>query len=97
MKSSLQSVSQALLIASLRVRATSTSSLFQSSLVVSTTFILPGKGLSRDSYVFRPITTGIPQVLFLKNFRSLGKYQGILFFFPITLFSVAATTWDIII
>lgn len=35
--------------------------------------------------------TGIPQVTFLKYLISVGKHQGSLLSFPITLFSEAAT------
>jgi hypothetical protein len=62
-----------------------------------TLFLLPLKGFPNDSKVFLPITTGMPQVVFLKNFKSLGKCHGSLLSLPITLFAEAARRKEIVI
>src|SRR6478736_1676324 len=70
---------------------------FQPGCLVITIFTLPGSGLLTASKVFLPITTTIPQVVFLKNFRSFVKCQSNWLSLPMALFSEAATTSDIII
>ncbi len=61
-------------------------------------FNRPLRGLlSIDSNDFLPMATGIAQVIFLKNLRSLGKCQSSLLSLPIALFVEAATTSDMII
>src|SRR5450432_651528 len=91
---SLQSVSSAAAIDASRVLATFTLSLWgsQSFFLLMTKLNRPGSGLpARASKVLRPITTGIPQVVFLKNLISLGKCQTNWLSFPITLLVLAAT------
>jgi hypothetical protein len=62
-----------------------------------TIFNLPFNGLLLiDSKDFLPMATGMAQVIFLRNFKSLGKFHGSLFCLPMALFSEAATTKDII-
>jgi hypothetical protein len=58
---------------------------------------LPFKGFEDiDSKVFLPMMTGMPQVVFLKNFISLGNFHNKAFPSPIAWSSAAATTIDII-
>src|SRR5258708_3908374 len=53
----------------------------------------PGNGLPMDSYVRRPMTTGLPIVRRRNRLRSLGKRQGIPPAVPMTpLRATAATT-----
>src|SRR5580698_708600 len=64
----------------------------QSARRVTTKLNRPGSGSpARASNVFRPMTTGIPHVVFLKNFISLGKCQSNLLSLPIALLVLAAT------
>src|SRR5690606_7083149 len=57
---------------------------------------LLGNGLPRDSNVLRPMITGCPEVVRLKNRRSLGRCQSNPLSLPMTLFSAAATMMDVI-
>src|SRR5262245_3447810 len=53
----------------------------------------PGRGrLGRLSQVLRPMISGLPMVMVLKNFRSEDKRHGSLPSFPMTPFLEAATT-----
>src|SRR6201996_2827410 len=93
-KVSLQSVSAASFNAVDRSGATCTLSRpgFQFLFRVITKLNLPGSGSpARASKVFRPMTTGIPQVVFLKNFMSLGRCQRSLLSLPMALLVLAAT------
>jgi hypothetical protein len=68
-----------------------------SGFLLITMLILPGNGLEAiDSKVFLPMMTGIPHVRFLKNFMSLGSFHNNALFWPMALFSEAATTNEII-
>jgi hypothetical protein len=59
-------------------------------------FVLPFKGFDAiDSKVFLPIITGIPHVVFLKNFMSFGNFHNNALPSPMALSSDAATTIDI--
>src|SRR5450755_4879302 len=56
---------------------------------------LPASGLFPNaSYVFLPMISGKPQVVFLKNRISSGRFHNIWLFFPMALFSEAATIID---
>src|ERR1700748_2119239 len=92
-KASLQSVCRAATIASSRLRTTCALGFFasQSLLRVTTKLNRPGSGSpAKASYVLRPIMTGMPQVVFLKNFISFGRCQSRRLSFPITLLVLAA-------
>jgi hypothetical protein len=78
-------------VASSSDEATATPSACQPVCLVITIFILPGSGLFTDANVFRPIITGMAQVVFLKNFRSFGKCQSNWLFLPMALLVLTAT------
>src|SRR3978361_1167810 len=69
----------------------------KSCLLEITVFSRSCKHLPNDSNVFRPITTGIAQVVFLKNLVSFGNFQSNSLFLPIALFVEAATINEIYI
>ena len=54
--------------------------------------ILLGKGRPMDSYVFRPMIIGLPEVKALNLFKSSGIFHGKELFLPITKFLDTAAT-----
>jgi hypothetical protein len=62
-----------------------------------TMLVLLGRGLPMDSKQFLPMITAWPTVVFLKYFKSAGRYQGIWLPAPITLWWFIATIQEIFI